>query len=233
MNRRLLVIIPCLFLYPNVLADNVITFFLRPYPIEMATDFAQETAKKLAYPKKLARRHIEGIIGRNIIAGIFSTYAGFIESSDVNGQILFPRKHAPPKIKLIVATKITPVMLFSQTVHHWELEEIVPTAMYTMEQEQDKDTNQFYWKVQKTETPKDYLIPLESIIIIAKPHYIYIPTGITLTDDSPNLTLPNIYVKKGINIIANSLYMLNLMHLFRPPTMLYKKGTKNYEELVS
>lgn len=233
MNRKLILIIPFLFMYPNVLADNVITFFLRPYPAEESTEQAQDTANKLEYPKKLARHHIEGIVERNPIAGIFSTYAGFIEASNVNGQILFPRKHTQPKVNLIITNKLTPIMMFSQTVHHWELEEIAPAAMYTIERKQDEETNQFYWDVQEAKVPKDYIIPLESIVIIAKPHYIYVPTGITLTDDSPNLVLPNIYVKRGINIIANSLYMLNLMHLFGHPVTQYKIGKDRYEELVN
>jgi len=235
MNRNLIVIIPFLLIYPNVYADNVITFFFKQYPTTNAHEFAQNLAKKLEKPKKLARRRIEGIVGRNPVAGIFSTYAGFIESSNVNGQIIFPRKHTQPKLNLIITNKITPVMMFSQTVHHLELEEIRPKpAMYSIERKKDEQANTFYWDVQQvTEIPRDYTIPPESIVIIAKPHYIYVPTGITLTDDNPNLVLPNIYVKKGINIIANSLYMLNLMHLFREPDTQYQKKNKSYEELVS
>jgi len=235
MNRKLIIlIISFLFMYPNVKADNVITLFLRPYPIATEQNFAQETARKLAYPKKLARRRIEGLAGHNQIAGIFASYAGFIESSNYNGQLLFPRKHAQPKINLIITTKITPVMFFAQTVHHLELEEVAPIALYTIERKQDEDTNQFYWDVQQeTEIPRDYVIPLESLIILAKPQHIYVPTGITITNDSPNLFLPNIYVKKGINIIANSLYMLNLMHLFRNPDFEYEKEKDGYAVQVS
>ncbi len=235
MNIKLIVIITFLFMYPNAFADNVITFFFRPYPTADAHELAQNLANKLEKSHKLARHQIEGIVGRNPIAGIFSTYAGFIESSNANGQVIFPRKHAQPKLTLIITNKITPVMMFSQTVHHMELEELAPKPMmYTLERKQDQDTAKWYWDVQQvTDIPRDYSIPAESIVIIAKPHYIYVPTGITLTSDSPNLVLPNIYVKKGINIIANSLYMLNLMHLFRNPDTQFKKQNKSYEELVS
>ena len=41
-------------------------------------------------------------------------------------------------------------------------------------------------------------------------------TGRKITNESGNLVLPDIYVKKGTSIIDNSLYVLTIRHLFKP-----------------
>ncbi len=224
--RHLVFILSSFLFYQSNQADPVISFFIRSYPQ------AHITAQKITRTGKIARHTIEGIADYQIPAGIFSTYAGYLNISDLDGQIVFPRKHAKPVIQLIVTTRITPILMFGKTIHHWELVPGVPVQMYTFERNFDEKTKTFYWDVQLAKLPEDNIIPLSSLVIFAKPRYFYIPTGITITDDSPNFILPTIYARKGIKITNNALYVFNLSHFFEQVYYRYKKQPNRYEVLT-
>jgi len=225
-----LFIVPFFLLYHSLNSEPLIMIFMRPYP--GSKEQAQRWVDKLRRPSFLAKRTIEGILARDLTTGIFSTYAGYLQVSNHNGQIIFPRKHSKPSLPVIVTNKITPIIMFDNTISHWELEPSAQAALYTVEIKQNETTQALFWTITQKERPKNNRIPLESLIIIAKPQNIYIPTGITLTNESPHLLLPDMYVKKGINIIRNALYILNLSHFFRPPQMLYKKEANRYATLL-
>jgi len=225
-SRYLVFILSCFLLYQSSWADPIISLFIRPYPN------AHITTQKIGKVGKIARYMIEGIADYQIPAGIFSTYAGYLNISDINGQIIFPRKHANPIIKLVITTRITPILMFEKTIHHWELVPGISTQMYTFEQKFDKETKTFYWDVQSAELPENNIIPLSTLVIFAKPRYFYIPTGITITEDNSNFILPSIYARKGIKITANALYVFNLSHFFGQLHYRYKKQPNRYEVLI-
>jgi len=224
--RYLVPILSCFLFNQNSWADPIISLFIRPYPN------AHITTQKIKKVGKIARHMIEGIADYQITAGIFSTYAGYLNISDLNGQIIFPRKHANQIIQLVITTRITPVLMLEKTIHHWELVPGVSTQMYTFERKFDKETKTFYWDVRPEEPPENNIIPLSTLVIFAKPRYFYIPTGITVTDDNPNFILPSIYARKGIKITANALYVFNLSHFFGQLYYRYKKQTNRYEVLI-
>lgn len=203
-----------LFLYASHLqSDAVISLFFRDYPAYTAKD-AQSFKHKIGSACALAECCLDGLVCRNVRAGIWSIYAGFLELSSNDGQLNFPRKHASPNLHVIVTNKLTPIIMFEQTVHHWELAPDAPTALYIIEKGQDELTENYFWNTQKIDRIKDNVVPPEAVVIVAKPENIYIPLGITLTTESPNLILPPFYVKPGINNIENTLYILNLSYLF-------------------
>ncbi len=223
--RHLLFILACFLFYQNSNADPIINLLIRPYP---QPAIIMEKIKK---PGKIARHTIEGFANYQIPAGIFATYAGFLTISDFDGQIIFPRKHKNPKIQVIITPEITPILMFEKTIHHWQLIPRVPAQMYTFEQKIDQETNTFYWEVKEESLPEDNIIPLSAIIIFAKPRYFYVPPGVTITNESPNLILPSIYAKRGIKITKNALYIFNLSHFFGNVYYRYKKQPKLYELL--
>ena len=225
MKRILLLFILAYF---SIYGDPLITLYLRPFP------HANQIAQKLTKPGKIARNTIEGILAFNGVSGIFSTYAGYLEVSDAKGQINFPRKHPKPLLYVVITNKIVPIPMFKNTIHHWEFDSTAPAHMYRVEKKQDEETDLFYWDVQSVALPEDRWVPLESLVIIAKPKNMYLPTGTTLAGpETPNLLLPDMYVKKGINIVGNALYVLNLTHLFGPVHILYKKEAKRYATHVA
>jgi hypothetical protein len=224
----LLFSIACLFIGQKSVCDTVITLFFRDYPA-VEESHAQKLSERLGSNKKLARHQIERIAHHNLRAGIFGTYAGFVHASDVKGQLTFPRKHTRPFLYVIITPSIIPILMLDNTVHHWELAPGAPYAVYTYERKKDKETKQYFWEVQQLPELKNHVIPLESLVIFAQPHYIYIPTGITLTKDNPNLILPDIYVKKGFNLINNSLYVLNISQYLGQANRFYQKKPTSYQ----
>ncbi len=218
-----LLIVTCFIQNKNIHADQVITFFLKPYSAA-----SNAFAKKLQKPGAIARSTLRNFIKTNIAAGIFASYGGFLTLSAGTGQVTFPRKHTPPFVYLVITSRMTPIMMAGNTVHHWELEEGTPAQMYRVERKDEETTKRYYWDIQKVDLPKDNRIPLESILIVAKPKHIYVPTGTTPSNDNPQLVLPDIFVKKGINHVARALYMLNLRHFFGSISSEYKKEATRY-----
>ena len=86
--------------------------------------------------------------------------------------------------------------------------------MYEFDQHQDPTTKLYYINAKKTKLPDDHMIPLNTIILIAKPSNVFIPEGATITQYSPNLLLPQIYIKKHFDISYNALYTLSIKQYF-------------------
>jgi len=225
---QLLLIVACFSIYHTTSCDQTITLFMRPYPLAPDNNFTKSYVKKFKKPGKIASRHFHGILQKDITSGIFSSYAGYLSSSDSNGQTSFPRKHEDPLLYLLITNKITPNIITGNTIHHWELEPGSPAEMYKIERKKDYEAELFYWDVKKVSLPKNDRIPLNTIIVFAKPKNIYVPTGASLAYDRPNLVLPDIYIKKGIKIYAHTLYVLNLKHFFGPIGKLRKQEEKRY-----
>lgn len=224
MNKRILC--GLLSMASCVSADPIITLFLREYPAD--TESAQSMVNKMSKPGKIARYRAHDITHQPLVAGIFSTYAGYLEVSSYNGQLTFPRRHDKPLIYLAITPRITPMIMFANTIHHWEFEPSAPAALFICERKKDEKTALYFWDMKNIPLPDNNIIPLESLVIIAKPQNFYVPTGITLTHETPNLLLPDIYVKKGINKLTHSLYVLNLTHFFSPEQFMYKKEPTRY-----
>lgn len=219
-----------LFSMQCVHADRILAFFFEPYPVD--TEHAQNLSNKLPKPGHVAKNILHGYTRYSPVAGIFSTYAGYLASSDVYGYTAFPKKQVQPTVTIVVTERITPIFMLANTVHHWQLEPPFDAACYKMEQKTDETTQMLYWNSQEIPNPTDNVIPADALIIIADPKNIYVPIGITLAQDTPNLLLPNIYVKKGIKTSKDALYMLNLTYLFGPVKTLYKKDKTRLISLV-
>ena len=215
----------------SLTAGPVITYFFKEFPMTKAR--AEEVSKKFCRANSIARCTLEGLTRHYPVSGIFSTYFGFLQVSNANGQTTFPRKQSNPALKVIVTNKITPIVMFANTISHWELETGTPAAIYNFELKTDEQTQLIYWDVKRAPSPEGNKIPsLNSIIIIAKPRHVYVPKGITLAKEDANLILPDMYIKKGINTNRNALYMLNLASFFRPVDMLFQKDKLSVDSLV-
>jgi len=196
--------------------------------------FATEYVTTLKKPGKIASQQLHSSLKKNIASGIFSTYSGFLSTSDLNGETEFPRKHEETKVELVITDKITPNIITENTVHHWDLVPGVPTEIYSMERKLDEKTQLYYWDTKKIPLPANGRVSRFAIVIIAKPEDIYVPTGATVANNKPNLVLPTIYVKKGIKIYSSTLYVLNLKNFFGPITREYKPAEKKngYREVI-
>lgn len=213
-------------LFGNLGGSPVITMFMKPYMAIANQDDADRLSEKLKKPGKIAKMNIKALSRSPLVKGILSTYAGYVAMSDYDGQTSFPKKLVLPLLYLLITNKITPVLMAGNTIHHWEI--AAPAQMYKVERLHNDTEDLYYWNIQEVPLPEDNRIPLEAITIIAKPDRIYVPQGITLTDNNTNFLLPTIFVKKGINTNASALYMLNVRQFFGHTHPTYKKGTSRY-----
>lgn len=205
--RILFFSVPFLCLINHVLADPIISFFMRHYPDQ------EYYLKQVKKPwRQTSQMHSQ--LNLQPLSGLYASYGGMIQVSDLHGEITFPRKHTGNSLYLVITTEIIPITMFYNTVHHWEINPKLPATIYQLEQKKDKETNITYWEVSISSLPVNNILPIESIVIFAKPTNIYLPVGVYATSESSNLMLPDIYVKKGINVVENSLYVTALGHFF-------------------
>lgn len=211
-------------------ASNVISFFLKDYPEK--DDF--NNINKITKECNLLKTHFQTICNSYNIShnfAVFSTYAGYLSMSNTNGQIIFPRKVVNNSINLLVTNKLSPVFMFGATIAFWEIQD-PNSKMYFFERSQDPETKLFYWEVKEKPLPASNRVPVQTIVIIADPKEIYIPLGTTITRSSANLLLPDIYVKKDINSVANILFTLNIKPFFSTTKQIFKEIPIGYESLV-
>ena len=180
-------------------ADPVLTFFFKPFPQE---HLVQRTLNGLKKSHGVSKRSLLSLGSANQIAGIFSTYYGFINVSDAMGQTSFPRKQSKGTLTVIATQKISPIMMFNNTVSHWEAVPGSEIAAYSFSLQEDPETKLSLWQVSEGTIPEDgQLKPTDSLIIIVKPKNLYIPLGATLAHPDANLKLPDMYIKQGIKTV--------------------------------
>ncbi len=249
-------IIACLISLQNSYADPILNFFFYPYPDYSHADYSHPdiktsdiktdnsidnshvnnshvnnfhaTVKKTGH---IALHRLHGVLNHNRCAGIMSTYYGYLAVSNSDGQTFFPLRHhdAEKYIYIIVTDTVVPIVMFGHTVSHLELDKHAAAACFKAIKKQDDKTGLFFWDVQAVERLFDNKIPpKESLVIIAKPEYIYVPIGISPADNSPDFLLPPMYVKQGIHTLENSFHMMTMSHFFSPLRIAYQKSPMLY-----
>ena len=202
--------------------DSIITFFIHKYPyfkMEKKPKFDPETySKQLKQPSFFYQTITDIQKYDSTIPGIMCLYGGNVAHSDKNGQIIFKRNQQTPNIYFLVTKSIRPAyMIAPSTVHNWMLDPKESAKLYFAEFKTNDKLELYYFEISEAELPSDKNIPLNTIIFIADPNDIFIPTGATLTDLSQNLILPNIYIKRGFCFLHNSLYTLAIKQYFKEP----------------
>jgi hypothetical protein len=194
---------------------------MRPYPDFDLQEAANNTSRKIQKPGKLAK-YMSVPFDHQLVSGIFSSYAGFLAASDPNGQISFPLRHNEPVTYCLVTPEIFPVIMFGNTIDHWELINNQPASLYKLEKKKDKELNEYYWDVTQLPLPENKKISKKTVIIFANNKKVYIPEGITPTKDYPQLVLPDIYIKKSITKAPEALYVLTIRQFFARPVKAYQ-----------
>ena len=109
-------------------------------------------------------------------------------------------------------------------VHHWEIDKRAHSKLYSVERKQDKETKLYYWDVTEIPAPKGRGLALNFITILVKDlDDIFIPTGITVANDSPQLVLPPIYVDPDAELPRVDMMVLNIRPYFSVVSKVFKK----------
>jgi len=104
--------------------------------------------------------------------------------------------------------------------------------MYQAARREDQAIGTHYWEVKEVPLPENRIIDIRTLVVLAKPKYVYVPEGVTVTPKNIQLHLPDIYVKKGIDKTLASLYTFGIKNLFKSMDFIYKKGTKRYSQIM-
>lgn len=189
----------------------------------------------LSKPGKLSAKILKNhYLSSHACQGIFSTYWGYVTFSDLYGQSVFPRKQQKGTFKLLITEKIIPIIMIGNTIHHWEINPIIATELYSIELKQDPKTKHFYWETASIPLPSNNRIQLDTIVIFAKPKDLYIYQGKSRTYETENFILPDIYAKKNLNRISPALWILNVRQFFGPLTKeLIKKSDTYYSDQLN
>ncbi len=149
------------------------------------------------------------------VSGIPIIYYGYITYSPVTGIVILPRMHENPDFSILLSTKINPIFMIRNTIHHFELAKGAEHAFYGVIKKYDEATKTHLWSVEKRTLPEDGHLPLETIIIFTEPDNCYLPEGISLTNDNAQAVLPVMYIKSDKNHTANGLAALEISYLFK------------------
>ena len=208
---------------PPIASANLLTFFFEPISkknmLPDSTDITPEQrahfTQFLTTPAKINHAILHGHSSL-LVAGIYVLYMGLLTHSDVNGEVLFPRKQSDDTILMVITNGIVPVFLSGATIHHHEVRETADAAFYTFTRNYTKKTDKHTWLVTKIAPPTKKRIPDNAVVIIAKPEQIDIIEGELETGDSANFVLPDVYVTTEITTPINVLSILKYNKFFAP-----------------
>ncbi len=213
--------------YCTIQTGPQIVVTLQPFSQQTKEASQEKFTKSLEKPGKVGSTLLRYGHHTPLQAGIFATYWGYLGVSDFNGKLSFIRHTVKPEVKLLVTQQIEPVMMFGTIVRHWMLKPGVPATLFSVKRKEDKD-KRLVWATQ--ELPVDYEKPisLDTIVLFAHPSKLHIPTGEQPARRDPNLILPPIFAKRGIEKTANALRVLTMRHFFSPVRFVEKKVNNTY-----
>lgn len=207
--------------------DHVITFFIEKYPEVQPAP----ASPSMFSPERVFKSMAHHIVQNLGAQGIYALYGGYLAMSNQSGQITFPRKTQLPEFDLFVTNNLEPLLMAgTYNVRAWQLKKNHPAARYKVQRVEDGKV--YYWQVSKAPLPKERNLPLHSIVVFAKPENIFVPLGITLTNDNPQFVLPTIYAKPQLNEVANAALLVNIKAFFSPVTFMEKRSEKSISQLI-
>ena len=160
-------------------------------------------------------RHKKNIRKPLNLSGIPVIYYGYITYTQKDGIVMFPRMHENSYFYVLLSTKINPVFMLRNTIHHLEIAKNSSHSFYKISKQYDDQTKTHFWNVEKQTFPADGHIPLETITIFMEPENFYLPEGISITNDNAQAILPVMYIKNDKNFVNNSLASLEINYLFK------------------
>jgi hypothetical protein len=221
--------------------DSIITIFVKKYPYLKKSEIKalqknmneielSSFSQKLVQPNYLHQSMLHNYIRQNFLPGIVCFYAGRSAVSTPDGQITFPKKQQTFNMHILITEKVIPAYIVAPgTIANWRIDRTQPSEMYLMELKHDPQTKLSYYLTSKVDLPKDDNIPLNCLIFIADPKTMYVPLGATVVDNSANIILPTIYIKKGFCFLRNTLFNLAVNQYFEDT----EKSIKQENNVVS
>lgn len=210
MKKLSIIVLACAVV--NCAAQNyTINFYVYPYPIE---HLGRKKIDERVGPKYALKNQFYQPTDNRV----YVLYNGYLTRSDASGFVSFPRKTKHEEFLLLVTESIKPIFALDNTVHGWQIMDPKHAVMYDITRYQDPETELYYWKAMETTIPENYIVPIHTITAVGKPGDVHVPLGITPTTKEPNLVLPPIYAKQGLDRIKHALFVINIKQFFQTIT---------------
>lgn len=218
------------------IAPYIITLFIRPLPSGYKQD-KSNGVKKFTSPHDILDNVIHKQLNlNNLHSGIYASYAGFVDRSDQNGELRFPKKVTSDKLHLLITEDIKAVLvdpIRRKTISGFVIDPNVESRYYLLSREKDPETDLTSWNIKEEKLMPGKKLPYDTITIFSNPNDIIVPLGNIVTTDSQNLVLPDIYVDKDLNSTLNALRFLKIRHFFAPIKTVYNFKPDIYQERIN
>lgn len=234
--RTTILAIACTHLCSAATTSYTVNFYAVPYPEPEITTTSKhpgmlQMRPGIMMPESYHETLMKHILHKPTTWGLAATLNGYLATADREGLLTFPRTTQQPQFYLMIG-RMVPEYGLANNIEGWLIPSHEVADLYLVERKQDKQTELYYWDVKHTNIPSSGKVPLHTIVVFAKPEKVYVPIGITVTTNNPNLYLPDIYVKGGIDHLENALFILNIKQYFAPLRATYKKNKTGYQRWV-
>jgi hypothetical protein len=216
--------------------DNRIILYLKHAPEEIIKESIAEAKKQNLFehleektPGKINHKLMKGAFRKYFtpkLSGFIATYSGYMDISNKDGLLMFPLRHATPKIYIALSPAIELVKVLGETISHRQFTLNTESKLYLFERKLDKKKNA-YWDVAEAKVPSDRKINPITLVIFAKIKNVVVPEGDFLTTESSHLILPDIYVTGNFDQEKILLHALDLKRYFETITADEKKAGEN------
>lgn len=231
--------------FSTLWSDTRIVLALRHAPesvIDQAVNQAKEQNILGAFnkfeqrpPSKLSRKLVKGQSScfKPPLSGFMALYAGYITSSDANGILSFPLRHAAPKVYLAITNQIGLIKVQNNTISHKEyLPKQADVQLYLFEKKNDPQ-GASYWHITEESLPATNKINPLTVVLITKPKNIVVAPGDYMTTPGIQLVLPEIYVVGNNDIVDTTLKSLDYKYFFERITTQEKKVSDTVIQKIS
>lgn len=199
-------------------APQVLTFFVER---ELAPLHQKEPLektrilKKVSDPYELNRILVKGHIRKRTVEGLVATYFGWWTYSDYHGQVVFPLHHEQPKLLVVITPKISPILTHDHMVEGFFIPPDVTYDVYNFERTIRKNSAE--WTIKKSSLPAQKKVPLNALVILAKPEDIPIHEGsFPGIKSGTDFVLPPLTIAHDTKLVMDALHSLTLNRYFSP-----------------
>lgn len=222
--------------FTTALGDNRIILYLKHAPEEVIQESIAEAKRQNLFehldektPGMVNHKIMKGALREYFapkLSGFFAIYGGYMDISNKDGLIMFPLRHATPKIYVAIAPTVELVKVQGETISHREFLLNEESKLYSFERKVDAKKNA-YWQVTAAQLPADRKVNPITLVLFAKASNIAIFEGNFLAAESSHLILPDIAVLGNLDQEKILLQALDLRRYFETITLDKKKVSDN------
>lgn len=204
-----------------------LSFFIREYPQQLVGPQVDDISA-LSLDKKSVMKQFY----RPLQMGVYVTYNGYLAHSDKDGFVSFIRKTLQPSFYFLITARVEPIFLLGNTIGSWKIAKQNQARLFLTRLQKDEGTGLRYWKTQQVNVPESRIVPLHTIIVLAKPNDVYVPLGVHLGRYEANLILPPVYVKMGPDYESQSLFAFGIKHFFASIGLISRETPMSRQALI-